>query len=354
MCIRDRLAEKVQELFDQRQDGDGERTPIVIMAEEGSNSLIASASRDDHTIIADLLELLDRPSNIARQVEIFPLKSAKAETLADQLDNLFTEEEIRPDAIAIEPDIRTNALIVWASPSEMENIASMIEKLDTTGPKVEMMFRVIRLEQALAEDFAESLEEVLFGDEDEEAAVILSFVERYDDGTEVERRLLRQDIRLTADARTNSLLVMAPAQSMDMLEALIKQFDLLRPIASEIRLFELENSDAETMKEQLDELFDTEGGGGGDDEIRTQLQLGGREDLGLPAAVGQELRFAADRRTNTIIASGAEIDLRMVEELVRYLDSKDVDERLVDVYKPRYIDPAEMADVVTELSLIHI
>lgn len=348
-----KLAPKIQDMFDQRSEGgDGDRTPIVVVADEGSNSLIASASRDDHQIIVDLLKLLDRPSNIARQVEIFPLAMASAETVAEQLDTIFSESEseFRPDAIAVEADIRANALIVWASPTEMRNVAELIKKLDQTAPVKEMMFRVIRLEQALAEDFATALEEVLLGDDDEESAVILAFRRRFDDGSEETRKFLRQNIRFTADPRTNSLLVMAPAESMDMLEAMVKDYDRLRPINSEIRVFELINSNAETMVEQLETLFETDGGGGGggEDEVSTQLTLPGLENLGLPASVGQQLRFAADQRTNTIIAAGAEINLRMVEELVRYLDSKDVDERLVNVYAARYRNPSELVDALQE------
>ncbi len=346
-----KLAGKIQDMFDEREQGggDGEQTPIVVMADEGSNSLIASASRDDHQIIVGLLALLDRPSNLARQVEIVPLANARAEELADQLETLFEsgESDFRADAIAIEPDVRSNSLIVWASPAEMRNALELIDKLDSTNPKRSMMFRVIRLQQALAEDFAEALEEVLFGDDDENEAMILSFMQEYDDGTRMERKLLRQDIRFTADSRTNSLLVLAPTQSMDMLEQMIRDFDRLRPIASEIRIFELENGDAETMVEQLQALFEEQDGDDGD--VKSMLQWGGGKDLGLPAGVGQTLRFAADRRTNTILAAGAELDLRMVEEIVRYLDARDVDERLIDVYQVQFMDPNELADAISDL-----
>ncbi|RJP34970.1 MAG: hypothetical protein C4547_10145 [Phycisphaerales bacterium] len=346
-----KLAGKIQDMFDEREQGggDGEQTPIVVMADEGSNSLIVSASKDDHQIIVGLLELLDRPSSLARQVEIVPLANARAEELADQLETLFEsgESDFRADAIAIEPDVRSNSLIVWASPAEMRNALELIDKLDSTNPKRSMMFRVIRLQQALADDFATALEEVLFGDDDENEAMILSFMQEHDDGTRIERKLLRQDIRFTADPRTNSLLVLAPTQSMDMLEQMIRDFDRLRPIASEIRVFELTNSDAETMVEQLQSLFEEQGGEEGD--VRSMLQWGEGQDLGLPAGVGQTLRFAADRRTNTILAAGAELDLRMVEEIVRFLDAKDVDERLIEVYQTKYLDPNELADAVSNL-----
>lgn len=346
------IASRMQELFDARAQGQeqADRTPVVIMAEESSNSIVASASRDDHIVIADLLKMLDRPSSIARQFEIFPLRFAKAERVAESLDTLFEPqgdaEAGRADAIAVQADVRTNSLIVWASPTQLENIRQVIDRLDTTTPSVEMMMKVIPLKQALAEDFANVLKETLLGAEqgaEDQPAVIVSFIDKLADGTEIVRKLLRQDITITPDPRTNSLMVMAPADSMNMLEAMIRDFDRIRPVASEIRLFPLVNSDAEAMVEQLRELFQIEGGGAAEGEAATQLVLGG-DQVGLEAAsVGQELRFTADSRTNTIIAAGAEVDLLMVEQLIQALDASAGDERVREVYKARHLPADEIA-----------
>ncbi len=342
-----RLAPQMEELFDARRQGqDTPSTPIVILPEETSNSLVCSASRDDHQVIADLLTLLDKPSSIARQVEIFPLKLARAQRVAETLDSLFATEgpADRADAMAVEADERTNAVIVWASSSEMENIAEIIRRIDTTAPVKEMMLKMIQLKHALADDFATLLEETLVGavgGGDEDEAIIMSFVEKLPNGRETVRKLLRQDIRIEPDARTNSLMVMAPSDSMAMLEAMIRDFDQVQPIRSELRLFPLINSDAEAMVEQLTELFDPDIGDG---EARAQLFFGADEfdELELPN-VGQDLRFAADPRTNTLIAAGAEIDLRMVEEYVLIIDSQEVEDRVVDVYQASYRSAEELA-----------
>jgi type II secretion system protein D len=347
------LAPRMQELFDSREEGqDVVRTPIVIYADEPSNSLVCSASRDDHVTIVELLNLLDRPSSIARQFNIFPLKYAKAPTVAEKLEALFQSQADgssgRADAIATEADERTNSIIVWASPSQMVNIAEVVNRLDTSSPAVEMMVKVIQLRQALAEDFADLLQRTVVGEDagsDNERAVIVSFFERQADGRETLRKLLRQDIKVEADPRTNSLMVMAPSDSIAMLEAMIRDFDAIRPIRSEIRLFPLVNSDAEAMVDQLGELFQPDGGGG-DGETENQLVFGetiGPEEI---ASVGQELRFAADTRTNTLIAAGAEVDLRMVEELVQWLDSQEAEDRVTEVVQTKYVEPDQLASAI--------
>ncbi len=346
------LAPRMQELFDTRKEGeDTKRTPIVLLAEESSNSLVCSASRDDHEVIVGLLELLDKPSNIAKQFEIFPLKMSKSATVAEKLESLFKSQAEggtgRADAIAAEADERTNSIIVWAAPTQMVNIGEVIAKLDTAAPTAEIMVKVIQLKQALAEDFAKLLEETVIGDKagsDEERAVIVSFLEKDAAGKEMVRKLLRQDIRIKPDPRTNSVLVMAPSDSMAMLEAMIRDFDRIRPITSEVQVWPLINSDAETMVEQLTELFKEEGGAEG--EAKSQLVFGaGKDGLEL-ASVGQELRFAADPRTNTLIVAGAPVYLTMVEDLVRYLDAQEAENRVSEVYQTKFVDGERLKNAV--------
>ncbi len=356
-----KLATRMQELFDQRSEGqDDAATPIFIQADETSNSLIASAARDDHVLIVGLLELLDKPSNIAKQFHIFPLHAGRAEAIAETMDQLFQQQAEgssgRADAIAVQADPRSNSLVVWASASEMDNIATIVEKLDTARPAVEMMMRVVRLKQALAEDFAESFEETLMGGQtsggDDQEAIIVSFIQKNDDGTEVLRKLLRQDITINPDPRTNSLMVMAPAESMDMLEALILDFDSIAPAAAEISFYQLANADAEEVKERLDELFSTEEQDS-DDNLEQRIVFGG-EGGGTVQVSGdaggnrQMIRFTADRRTNSIIAAGNRVDLDMAEELIRMLDSQDIDERIQEVYRPRHITASVMAENLTQ------
>jgi len=356
-----KLAEKMQDLFDKRSEGTEDvGTKINIRADETSNSLIASASRDDHKLITGLLTLLDKPSSIAKQFQIFPLSKARADAVAETLDQLFKQQAEgssgRADAMAVQPDERSNSLVVWASSSEMDNIASIINQLDTTQPIAEMMVRVIRLKQALAEDFAEILNETLTGggQTDEKSAVILSFVERRDDGTETLKKLLRQDITITPDPRTNSLMVMAPSESMEMLEAMILDFDRVKPVTAEIRLFPLINADAEEVVTKLEDIFGTEEAAG-TGEMEQTLVLA--EGAAAPAGPGGEgssplvrLRFSSDRRTNTVIAAGNAIDLAMAEQLIHQLDAQDVEERVLEVYRSRTLPATDLAAALTSFS----
>jgi type II secretion system protein D len=345
-----RLSGQMQELFDNRASAsEVEATPVVVLAEESSNSLIAMASRDDHKVIKDMLKLLDKPSTLAANFELFPLLHARADAVAETMNNLFAAQADNSTgeahALGVEADTRTNALLVWASPSEMANIREMIHKLDTAEPTRNHMVKIIKLEHARAEDFASLLEDTLLSTEggSDDEAVIISFMTKDKDGNAVERQLLRQDIQITADRRTNSLMVRAPRESINMLEAMILDFDRIRPVTSEIALFKLVNHDADSMVEQLTTLF--EEGTAGDSEVESQLVFSGLGDFDF-SSVGQTLRFTADRRTNTVIAAGAEVDLRMVEELINILDSQDTEERVNQVYRARFRGADEIANAI--------
>ena len=359
-----KIAAKLQEIFDQRSEGaDAERTPVYLLPDEPTNTVIAAAAEEDQAMVKHLLGLLDVPSTISRQVQVFPLKFGKAEPIAETLDNLFEAQSGaggadvgRADAIAVRPDRRTNALVVWASESEMENIATIINKLDAAEPAQELMVKVIPLKRALAEDLAESLTETLNqGQEqtgDDAEAVIVSFEETQPDGSVVVRKLLRQDIVINPDMRTNALFVMAPAGSMGMLENLIRSIDRIPPTVAEIRLYPLANADAEEVVEKLQELFEEQSQQEGPE---TQLQIGqGGVAMasggpgGEGSIPGQMLRFTADQRTNTVIAAGSETDLNMVERLVRHLDAQDVEDRIQQVYEPRYIPAADLSTAVSD------
>ncbi|NOX58286.1 MAG: hypothetical protein GXP29_05430 [Planctomycetes bacterium] len=354
-----KLTTKITNIFEGRAQGaDAERTPIFLMADEATNSIVCSASPEDHLTVAHLLSLLDVRSSISRQVQIFPLKQAKAEPTATSLEELFASQaeggDGRADVIAIQADPRTNSLIVWAAGSEMANIADIIKKMDTSIPGPEMMLKVITLRHALATELAETLISTIYGGGqaggDDEQAVILKFLSTSADGREQIRTLMRQDITIEPDERTNSLFVMAPAASMDMLENMIQSIDRIPQVLNEIRLFPLANADAEEVVDVLTSLFEDDTQGDGPE---TRLEVGGATPAasgasGEATAPGQKLRFTANRRTNSVIATGAAVDLDMIEDLIRQLDGQDVDERIRHVYEARYLPATDIATALSE------
>jgi len=341
------------ELFDERatQEQTGKRTPIHIMADDGSNSLIVTASQDDHNMVSHLLGLLDKKSTIAEQIHILPLAEAKADQVADMLSNLIdVQQGDRKGGFAVEAEERTNSLLIWAAPDLMANVRTIVQTLDNNQTKTELALRVFQLRNAKAEDLSEMLDEFFekaaSGKGDEARQMIIKFAS-FDPDTEIETlgSVVYQDITITADKNTNSLMVLAPQKHIDMMAMLVHMLDSVQPQILELRSFRLRNADATEMKDLLEGLFDTEGGG--DDEQR-QLVLGGE----LGGAVGGEgaaldLAFAVDERTNTLIAAGSESYLKNVERLVYQLDGQEIEERIPRVVQLRNRPSDEIAEMLS-------
>ncbi len=373
----ERLAPMIEAVLEKQRPKEA-RTPYGIQADPGSNSLVVTASREDHETIKHLLTLLDVRSTLANRVEIFPLEKARAEDLADILDELVTQQKQRAAegadvgaGIAITPDARTNSIVVWAAPSEMENIRTIIKSLDTSEPIATLVLRVIRLQRADAEELADLINSVLLGEapagrrgrrgaaaggaEDRSRAIVVQFLEKDAQGNEILRQLIRQDITIVADVRTNSLIIMAPPDSVAMLEALIINLDKIEPIFARIRVFTLVNADAEDLVKTLEELFQVGEAARrrGEEEPERRLILGGPEGIAIgPGGAGefvrQELTFTVDKRTNSVIAAGSLEYLELVEELIVQLDRMDIEERINRVVRVKFGTAADIQSAVSE------
>ena len=366
--LQEQSASKVEpimtELFEKRSSGEqaADITPITILADDGSNSLIISASSDDHLEVTKLIEKLDQPSLVAQQTAIIPLEFARADQIADTLSELLKAQQGEgEEGFAVTAEPRTNNLIVFASPSMMSNIRTIVAQLDNSKPKSELAMRTFRLHQAQAEELSKLLEEFFeaagAGESEDAKQLIIQFsptdpvtgkpVIDPITGATLVKTLVHQDITIKPDKYTNSLMVMAPKDHIDMLQMLIEMLDSIEPVTAEIVPFKLRNADAEEMRELLENLFETEGGDG---ERGRTLIFGEGEAAPAGGEGGDttlELAFSVDRRTNTLIAAGTPAYLRIVERLVYQLDDEEIEERIVRVMPLQY---GKAEDVAATLS----
>ncbi len=353
-----KLAPKMVQMFEKRNaGGDGKATPINIEAVEGSNSIICSASAEDQGVIRSLIALLDVKSNLNQQLRIYNLDSANAESASTLLSELFTSqpggggEDGLASAIAVQAVPWTNSIAVWASPGQMEDIEHMIRTIDTNVPTREMMFDVIQLKRAMVQELVDALSKTLQGEDtadDQQKSMILSFFEDLPDGSQVLRKLIRQDISLVPYVQTNSLLVMAPPDSVEMLHSLIRRMDSIPPLTSEVRVIKLYNADAEQVISTLERLF--EAGTATGDQPEAVLTVG---EGGLP--IGESgarlgLTFAVDPRTNSVIVAGNEHYLKLVQNLIEQLDGVEEDQRRNLVYHVRNSTSEEIAGAIQEFN----
>jgi type II secretion system protein D len=207
-----------------------------------------------------------------------------------------------------------------------------------------------------------------------------------------------EDVFLTPDTRTNSILVSASPKAMELILALIRELDVVPAARAEINVFTLKRADAYAVATTLQQLFLGTGGigsqrpgtvtpvggttgttgagglgagggafgggalGGGalgaaggaagalpgaaaTGAIRPlQLTLGATTPEGAPLI---ELRLTIDERTNSLIVAGSRNDLDVIEAIITKLDETEVQQRRNEVY---HLHNSSAVDVANALS----
>lgn len=280
-----------------------------------------------------IIERLDQPAPAEmRSFQVFRLKNAKAVDALPVIESLFEaegEEQVpglgsRAQVFA---DARLNAIVVRATPRDMEEIRLLIGEIDQLASDSVNEIRVFKLKNAVAADLDEVLQEAFDPGDNANNAANLSRLLKMVTIDDAGRQRLEAGVltgsKVTAAPSANALIVTAPPESMPLLETLITQLDQSPDAAVSLKIFSLENGDAVALAETLSQLFATgnqEGGGGG----------GGNGDQ--PAALSA-LRIEVDERTNSIIAAGTQEDLLVVEAIILRLDTADAGDRQNRVYR---------------------
>ena len=187
--------------------------------------------------------------------------------------------------------------------------------------------RTIRLQNSLATDIAQTLQAAVLAAQGQGNApsAVLEMLLVDPAGERVVKSGLLNNLRITPDPRTNSLIVTGPRESMDLIETLIQQLDQNPAATAQIKVFEIVNSDATEMVLMLRTLF--------------PAQVATSNVPQLPTAEGEgslvPVRFSVDVRTNSIIATGSSSDLQIIEALLARLDSEEAQQRINRVYRLR-------------------
>jgi general secretion pathway protein D len=175
-----------------------------------------------------------------------------------------------------------------------------------------------------------------------------------------------ENVRLTADIRTNSIIVSSPATSTDLILALIHELDVPPTAQAEVKVFQLKKADASATSSVLQQMFlGTSAGTGttarppGTTGFPTTPGFPGTSGLGgQPGAMTfaettaeglslMTLRTAVDVRTNSVIVAAGRGDMLLVEAIIARLDATDIRERRNEVYKLRNSTASDVATALT-------
>ncbi len=387
------LAPRIQTVMRQRQQSLGQAgvdsDRVAIEPDDASNSLIIAASEENIEVIRDLVSALTRAdwdSEGGTEIELVQLISSQAAEVVDLLGELYADEVNRrrgTDTVQVSADERLNAVLINAPGSDLRALKNLIARLDGTKPASVVEIKYIALSSANALETVSLIQNILAGrgigsGRGTQQATVLRYLREYavgrkgdgsgdDPMSEMEvSAAVRDAITLTPDLRTNTIIVSAPGDSMNVIERMVRDLDASSMGAQNVRIFKLENADAIAMAEILTDLFNLSQRGNlyvlKPRERRPEEQAlsvsAVEPDAPYAALLGaeltavpddrQELSITVDNRTNSLIVSGTPLYLDLVEEVVQNLDALEANERDVFVYPLRNAVASEVADVLTE------
>ncbi len=288
----------------------------------------------------ELIAKLDQQVTPETQFDVFRLKYATATDVQQSIEGFF---DGRPEGM--EPTIqstvdgRTNSLVVHAAPRDMAEVARLIERLDSDENRSVQRTRVFPIRNSIAADVAETLEQAIESPTDDARGTKMELM--IDDPMRQELVVsgILENIQVTVDSRKNSLLISAPAENFELIEALIRQLDSEGMVAK-IKIFPIEYGDAASLVETLRALLPSQESG--TTTAGQQISIAPGESSLAP------LRFTVDARSNSIIASGSEGDLRIVDALIVRLDESDTMQRKNMVYQLKNSPAVDVALAINE------
>ena len=190
----------------------------VIVDYRPTNMLIITDVYSNIRRLMKILDAIDLPG-VGREITVVPLEYADAVKLVGILDTVFQPKPTGKKAVQQEKakfvaDDRTNTIILLASEDDTFRIRQLIRMLDKETPRGKEKIRVYYLENATAEELAKVLSEL-----------------PTKQGATAKGKgapALSEDIRITADKATNSLIISAASDDYVIIEEIIKKLDIPR------------------------------------------------------------------------------------------------------------------------------
>jgi type II secretion system protein D len=331
-AIAEVIEETQESLIGTRQG----RAQVIPLAKP--NALLLIGWGEAVKALKELAEKLDQPVTADTQFLVFRLKHATATAVQEAIETFFDgrDAQLAPQ-IQSTVDQRTNSLIVHAAPRDLDEISQLVESLDVPQGETVHQTRVFEIRNSLADDIAQTLQDAITGPIGQRGKAMELLVEDGERTGKVVSGIL-EDINVTVNARKNSLVVSAPADSFPLIEALIRQLDSEGTVAK-IKIFPIRNGDAASLVETLRSLIPSQGG-----PAQPTMQLSNAP--GGTALV--PLRFTVDVRSNSIIATGSEADLKIVDAVVARLDESDAMQRKNTVYQLKNAPAVDVALAINE------
>ncbi len=309
------------------------------------NSVIIVSPTVELDAVLQLIDQLDRPMEADSMIQLFQLKNATAAAAVGVIEDFYQTNVGMKSRARVSADYRTNLVIAQGSQRDLTEVAKILEGLDRDESHAINRIELIPLKYAVAQEIAdflnESIDEALnpkqltnagAATQNSARSIVLEFLSGSGQQAELIRSGVLSDLRISADIRSNSLAVIAPARTLPLIRSLVAALDRPADAAAVIKVFTLGFADATASADMLSQLFDAT------DAVSSTIPVQGARDS---ASSLIPIRFSVDIRTNSILAIGGEDALTQVEAILLKLDQSDSRQRTSKVVQLNN-SPAEL------------
>ncbi|MBT3388069.1 MAG: type II secretion system secretin GspD [Desulfobacula sp.] len=193
----------------------------IMMGYTPTNTLIITDISSNIKRLLKIVDVIDI-KDVGHQISIIPISNADAAKLEKLLNMLFKAKAAAakksPDQqVHIVSDERTNSIIILANEFNTLKVNNLISLLDQEIPRSDAKIQVYYLENARAEELATVLQSLSQKSNKQEAGKQRS-------------PIVSENVKITHDKATNSLIIMADKEDYQVLETIIKKLDIPRPM----------------------------------------------------------------------------------------------------------------------------
>lgn len=355
-----------------RKDADGNplpdqiggiRSDVNVEAMEDIGVLILKGNQADvDAVLAIIKQIEELSAASAPDVHVQALKHIDSEALADLLTTVYdklkdaqgkTADKTTP--ISVIAVVRPNAVLVLAAPRDLDSVLKLIKDLDKPlSPQT--AFATFQLKHAIAAQMEELLKE---------------FYER----TGNQNKGLATRVRIIADVRTNTVVVLAQPNDLKAIAELIPQLDRNESGAvSQVEIFPLKHAVADQLQTTISTVLQSVinpaqlgqgqlgqqvlGIGGGNSstqlrDVRSSLlefiTKDGPAGQKLRSGILADIRISSDDRSNSLIVTAPEESLPLVRELINRLDRTATNVAEVKHFQLRNADATAVSTLLNQL-----
>lgn len=295
--------------------------------------IVKGATRDVQRVMELIKEIEDKAVLTQPDSEVVPLQHADANAVAELLTQLYDDVlSTRQGDVSITSLDSPNSLLLIGRAEAIASLKELIVKIDQPIEESSRL-RVFRLQNASAVDAQDS---------------ILTFFSNRPGIEDDVRNGIGPRVRISADYRTNSLIVSASPRDMTEVTRLINELDVEKtPATSELRVFPLNNAIADDLATTLQDAFAAgEVGASGDVTAPSTslsiLTVDSSERRMVESGILAGATITSEPNSNSIVVRAPSASMSLIAELIRQLDKAPGIDSLVKVFTIENGDAAQL------------